>query len=271
MKNAADIPVIKARAANRPGKKEKISVAIITKNEEKNLPVCLKSVSRADEVIVVDSGSADKTVEIAKQWGGHVFEEQWRGFGLQKQSAVDKCSNEWVLVLDADEEVPEDTWAEIERVLEEDGGSFDAYSFPRKNLYRGKWLKHGYEWPDRVTRLFKKGKGRLCGSIIHESVIAPNIKALNAPILHSRNDSLDKYLDKLNAYSSLLARTVRENGKKGSAFRATTSFVAHFFRIYVLKKGFLDGREGFIVAFTEALNSFYKYLKLIELEENSPK
>ncbi|MDA8091177.1 MAG: glycosyltransferase family 2 protein [Actinomycetota bacterium] len=267
---ARDISIIKATAIYSPGKKLPISVAIITKNEERNLPACLESVWCADEVIVVDSGSTDKTLEIAKQYGCRVFEEEWKGYGLQKQSAVDKCLNEWILIIDADETIPEETWKEIERVLTQDDGSFDAYFFPRKNLYMGKWLKHGYKWPDPVTRLFKKGKGKLCGSIVHECVVASKVKGLNVPIVHALNDSsLDKYLSKLNTYSSLLAKIAHENGKKGTALKAATSFLAHFFKIYILKKGVLDGREGFIVNFTEALNTFFKYLKLIELEENN--
>ncbi len=256
-----------ARAVKLAERTAPVSVAIITRNEEKNLPVCLKSISRANEVVVLDSGSTDLTMEIAGQWGCRVFTEEWKGYGPQKQSAIRKCSNEWVFVLDADEWVPEETWEEIEMVLKNNDCAFDAFSFPRKNFYRGKWLKHGYEWPDRVARLFKKGKAGMCGSIIHESLTASKVKDLDKPICHSRNDNLESYLGKLNIYSTLLARVAGENSKKGSSLKAISSFAAHFFRIYVLKKGFLDGREGFIVAFTEALNTFYKYLKLMEMQD----
>lgn len=266
MKNTSDLSELKTAGATRPTEKTvPVSIAIITKNEEKNLPFCLASISRAKNIVLVDSGSTDNTIEIALKWGCRIYTEEWKGYGCQKQSAIEKCSTEWVLLLDADETIPEETWHEIEKAIK--GADFEAFSFPRKNFYRGKWLRHGYEWPDRVVRLFKKEKAGMCGSMIHESVIASKVEELNSPILHSRNNDLETYLGKLNTYSTLLARVALENGKKGSALKAASSFLAHFFRIYLLKKGFLDGREGFIVAFTEALNTFYKYLKLMELQE----
>src|SRR3990172_9092730 len=138
--------------------KAPISVAVITKNEEARLPDCLRSVSFAPDIVVLDSGSTDGTVEIARGFGARVFVEDWKGFGPQKQSAVSKCNNEWVLLVDADEIIPPMTRDEIVEVLKKP--SADAYSFPRKNFFHGRWIKHAGWWPDRVVRLVCKDRGR---------------------------------------------------------------------------------------------------------------
>ncbi|MCL0071477.1 glycosyltransferase family 2 protein [Thermodesulfovibrionales bacterium] len=132
-----------------------LSIAVITKNEEERLPDCLRSVSFADEIVVVDSKSTDKTVEIAKEFGCRVFVEDWKGYSSQKNSAIDKCKHDWVLVIDADESIPEETKNEIVRIINATANSADAYSFPRKNFFHGKWIRHSGWWPDRVVRLFK--------------------------------------------------------------------------------------------------------------------
>lgn len=141
-------------------RKAQLSVAIITKNEEKRLPDCLKSVSFANDIVVVDSGSTDRTVEITKEFGCRVFVEEWKGYGPQKNSAVKKCKYEWVLIVDADERIPEETGHEIMKILSS-SDSADAYSFPRKNFFHNKWIRHCGWWPDRVIRLFKKIKEEL--------------------------------------------------------------------------------------------------------------
>jgi glycosyltransferase involved in cell wall biosynthesis len=243
-----------------------ISVAILTKNEASKLPDCLKSVASAQEIVVVDSGSTDETLDIAGRFGCKVFTEPWKGYGPQKQIAIERCSNEWVLLLDADERVPESTWCAIEEALLRASIEVDAFSFPRKNYFNGKWLQYGYEWPDRVTRLLRKSTCGITG-IVHEDVTAKHVVKLFAPLIHEKNYAMTEYLVKLNSYTTLLAeKTLQTNpGKKSGVRKAFFSFLAHFCRSYFLKKGFLDGSGGFIVSFTEALHSFYKHIKILEL------
>ncbi|MCE5311732.1 MAG: glycosyltransferase family 2 protein, partial [Nitrospiraceae bacterium] len=160
-----------------------ISVAIITKNEEKRLPHCLQSVQFADDIVVVDSGSTDNTVKIAKSFGCHVYTESWKGYGPQKNSAIQKCKNEWVLVLDADENIPIETQEKIIAVLK--NPKADAYSFSRKTFFHDKWIKHCGWWPDKVVRLFRKSKGSFQRQI-HESWITEGAVAhIDAFINHN--------------------------------------------------------------------------------------
>ncbi len=249
------------------GNKTPLSVAIITKNEGSKLADCLKSASRADEIVIVDSGSTDDTIDIAGRFGCKIFAEPWKGYGPQKQIAIDRCSHEWVLILDADERVPESTWSAIEEALSTCSSEVDAFSFPRKNYFGGKWLRHGYEWPDRGIRLIRKSTCRITGKV-HEDVAARHVVKLFAPLIHEKNYAMNEYLVKLNSYSTLLAeKNLQANpGKRSGVGKAFFSFLAHFCRSYFLKKGFLDGSGGFIVSFTEALHSFYKHIKILELQ-----
>lgn len=240
-----------------------ISVAIITKNEEKNLPDCLRSVSFAADIVVVDSGSTDKTVEMARDFGASVFVEDWKGYGPQKNSAVGKCKHEWVLIIDADERVSEEMRQEIILTLEKPEA--DAYSFPRKNYFHGKWIKHCGWWPDRVARLFKKSKGKVNEALVHEAVeVTGTVMELNTPIIHEPIRDLRSILDKINIYSSLGAETLFQKGKKVSTPSAFLRGIIAFLKLYILKLGFLDGHEGFVISFSHAVNTCYKYLKLKE-------
>lgn len=245
-----------------------VSVAIITKNEADRIEECIKSAQLADEIVVVDSGSTDDTVGRAISLGCKVFEEDWKGYALQKQSAIDKCVNEWVLVLDADERVPLPTWEAISRALAEFGGKIDAFALPRQNFFNGRPLKYGYEWPDKVTRLVNKTKARMDESVVHEDVIAANVMHINAPLLHYKRFAMNDYLTKLNTYSTLLAQKtlLRNPDKKTSVANAFFSFLAHFCRSYFLCRAVLDGSGGFIISFTEALHSFYKQIKILEMQ-----
>lgn len=245
-----------------------VSVVIITKNEEGRLYDCLKSVSGAEELIIVDSGSTDRTLEIAEQFNSKVFKEEWKGYGLQKQSGIEKTSNDWVLVIDADERVPSETWRTIRNSLTEFGAVADAFSFPRKSYFDGKLLRYGYEWPDRVTRLLNKKRARMDGGIVHEGVIAEKVIDLHSPIFHFRRFAMTDYLPKLNTYSTLLAeKTLLSNpNRRTSVTRAVLSFLTHFTRAYILKMGLLDGKGGFIIAFTESLHSFFKHIKILEMQ-----
>ncbi|MCL0072315.1 glycosyltransferase family 2 protein [Thermodesulfovibrionales bacterium] len=244
--------------STRQNNKLTLSVAIITKNEEERLPDCLRSVSFADDIVVVDSKSTDKTVEIAKEFGCRVFVEDWKGCGPQKNSAIDKCKHDWVLVVDADESIPEEAKSEIVRIINATPNSADAYSFPRKNFFHGKWIRHSGWWPDRGIRLFKKSKGRTNNSLVHESIeVNGTIKNLSTPIIHNSIKDLTFVLEKINIYSSLEAENLFRKGKQSSAFKAFFRGIMAFLKLYFLKRGFLDGHEGFVISFSHGVNVCY--------------
>ena len=241
-----------------------LSVAVITKNEEKHLPDCLKSVSFADDIVIVDSGSTDRTVEIAKEFGCRVFIEDWKGYGPQKNSASDKCKHEWVLLLDADERVPDETRESIREVLERPAA--EAYSFRRKNYFHGKWIKHSGNWPDRNVRLVNKSKGSFL-SVIHEKwVTNGHVQDLDACILHYGFSGYSDLLKTLNGYSTITAGELFTSGRRANPLSPIYHGIGMFFKTYVLQRGFLDGMDGLVTALTKAGGSFFKYAKLLEIQ-----
>ncbi|MGQ3685122.1 MAG: glycosyltransferase family 2 protein [Candidatus Loosdrechtia sp.] len=247
-------------------KKEKIalSIAIITKNEEKRLPDCLTSVSFADDIVIVDSGSIDYTVKIAEDFGCRVFKENWKGYGPQINSAVAKCKNDWVLILDADERIPPETKEDIVKIIQ--NPSADAYSFPRRNYLHGRWIKHSDWWPDRVTRLARKSNGQLHGRTHGKWITKGDLKAVKNPIDHFSFSSYSDMLKKLDQYSTAASKELFRQGKRTNIFVPLCHGFGMFIKIYFFKKGFLDGFDGFIIALTKAAGSFFKYVKLLELQ-----
>lgn len=247
-----------------------LSVAIITKNEEERLGECLASVAFAAEVVVVDSGSTDRTREIARQFGAAVYEEPWQGFGRQKQLAIDRCRHDWVLVLDADERVAPETQWEIREALA--AGTSVAYSLPRKNYFCGRWLKYAGWWPDRVVRLFRKDSARMSERSVHESLeVHGPVGALRQPLIHYANQDLAQTLGKVNHYSSAGANELFAQGKNASAAKALLRAAWAFFHNYILRGGFLDKGEGLIMAVSDFMNVFFKYAKLRELHRQKEK
>lgn len=242
-----------------------LSVAIITKDEERNLPDCLRSVSFADDIVVVDSHSADRTVDIAKEFGCRVFVEDWRGYGPQKNSAIEKCRYEWILIVDADERIPYETRRTIMRVIK-DPESAEAYSFRRKNYFHGKWIKCSGNWPDRIVRLVRKGKGSF-RSVIHERWMTEGrVKDLDAHIDHYGFVSYSDMLETLNRYSTVTAAELFSFGRKAGPLSPLFHGIGTFIKTYLLQKGFLEGLDGFVIALTKAGGSFFKYAKLLELQ-----
>lgn len=246
---------------------EKISVAIITKNEEGNIRECLKSVKWADEIVVVDNGSMDRTLEICREYGAQVHKEDWKGYAGQKNSAIEKTRNEWVLSLDADERVSPELRREIEATLE-GCPSVDGYFIARKNYFLGRWIRHCGWFPDLNLRLFRKSRGRFQERSVHERV---NLKGktarLKTPLVHETYRSLEEFLQRMDRYSSLAAREMQKEGKK---FRFT-QVLFHppftFLQMYFLRAGFLEGYFGFILAGLYSYYTFAKYTKLRELEK----
>ena len=243
-----------------------LSVAIITKNEAANLPGCLQSIAFARQIVVVDSGSDDGTLEIARGFGCEVFPEPWKGFGAQKQAAIDRCREPWVLVLDADERIPPETQAAIRAVIAAGEGAAPGYSFPRKNYFQGRWIRHMGWWPDRITRLFRRGRGRMTEAPVHEAVeVTGEVEALQAPIEHYTEGRLSEILKKIDRYSTLAAEEAFREGRRSSVWGALARAEITFLQNYVLRRGFLDGRQGLVLSVTDAVNKFFKYAKLSEL------
>lgn len=241
-----------------------LTVIIITKNEAQRLSRCLESVRWADEIIVVDSGSTDATVEIAKTFTPHVFvHDDWQGFGVQKQRALSYATGDWVLNLDADEWVNEPLKTIFLRIMKED--KHDAYRVPIRLCFYGKPLRFSSS-PTRHARLFKRARAKFSDDLVHEKIILPvdaRIGQLKAPLLHDSFLDISHAIQKMNRYSSYSAHIRLHNKKSMSVSRACLGAGWMFFRCYVLQRGFLDGRSGFILAILNAQGSFYRGIKQI--------
>jgi glycosyltransferase involved in cell wall biosynthesis len=239
----------------------RLSVAIIAFNEESNLAACLRSVAWADEIVVVDSGSRDATREVARAHGARVIETaDWPGFGAQKNRAVDACTGDWVLALDADERVELPLREAIVRALEQP--AFDVYAMPRRSTYCGRFIRHGGWWPDYVTRLFRRGTARFSEARVHERLVTDRpVGRLAAPLTHYSFRSMDQVIGKMNRYSTEGARMLAGRGRAPGLAGAIGHGLAAFLRTYVFKLGFLDGRYGFLLAVSNAEGSYYRYVK----------
>jgi len=243
-----------------------LSVAIITKNEEENIRACLQSVVFAGQVVIVDSGSSDATLHIAREFGCEIYSEEWRGFGPQKQSAIDKCRLPWILVLDADERIPPETAAVLKKIVLDAGVKDAGFSFPRKNYFQGRWIKHAGWWPDRIVRFFRKGAGRMSAAVVHESVeVQGTIGALDAVIEHYTESRLTRIIQKIDRYSTLGAQTAFQEGKRSTTAGAFLRAFFTFIQDYFFRLGILDGMPGLTLAVTDSVNKFFKYAKLSEL------
>lgn len=240
-----------------------LSVIIIAKNEAEAIGGCLASVAWASERIVLDGGSTDGTAEIARQHGARVeVAGDWPGFGPQKNRALALASGDWVLSLDADEQVSPDLRAEIEAVMRRPDAS-PAYRMPRASRYCGRVLRHGGWWPDYVTRLFRRGQARFSEDLVHERLlVAGDVGTLGHPLQHETYTTLDEALEKANRYSTLGAQQAFERGERATLAQACLHGFWAFFRTYVLRRGFLDGGHGLLLAVSNAQATFYRYAKL---------
>lgn len=246
------------------------SVAIITKNEEERLPGCLESVAFADEVLVVDSGSTDRTTEIAKAFGARVMVEPWRGFSAQKQFAVDQCSYDWVLILDADERVPRDTAEVIREAVSQDQTGIHAYSLKRRNYLHGRWIRHCGWWPNRVIRLIDRKRGEFDGRPVHESWQTHGpVKTLDAFIEHLSFTNYSDLIAKMEHYSNLSSKDLFDKEANANALTPVFHALWMFMKTYLLELGLLDGLDGLVISTMNAGGSFLKYAKLIELKKHA--
>ena len=257
-----------------------LSVILITRNEAAHVAGCLASVAFADEWIVVDSGSTDATCEIARGCGATVVSTaDWPGFGAQKNRALAQARGRWVLSIDADERVTPELAAQIRAVVAADaadatghqsaaetaasGGKLAGYEFSRLSSFCGQWMRHGDWYPDRVLRLFRRDAGRFSDDLVHERLIVGGpIGRLNGELLHDSMPTLEGALDKMNRYTTGRALDKVRAGKGGGLVAALSHGLWAFFRGYVLRRGWLDGRLGFVLAVYVAEGTYYRYLKM---------
>lgn len=243
-----------------------LSVNIITKNESDQIRDCLESVKWADEIIVLDSGSTDGTVDICREFTDKVFETDWPGFGPQKNRALEKSTGDWVLSIDADERVSPELRAEIEQAIK--SNQYQGYEIPRASHYCGKRIRHSGWWPDYIVRLFQRESGVFSDSLVHEIVkVKGSTGRLKSPLIHYSFSDFEEVLEKVNRYSTYNAEMLFKAGKTSSVLRAVGRGFWSFFKTYVIRAGFLDGRHGFMLAVSNAEGTYYKYVKLIQLRE----
>jgi glycosyltransferase involved in cell wall biosynthesis len=247
----------------------KLSVCIITFNEERNVRDCLESVKWADEIVVVDSGSTDATVAICREYGTRVLVSDWAGHVAQKNKAVDSATHEWVFCIDADERVSARLRSEIAAVLSSDP-DHAGYTVPRLTWYGNRWIQHGSWYPDRKLRLFARGRGRFTGTDPHDRVqVQGSVGRLNGDLLHYSYRGISHHLEQMNRYTTRMAALKAEAGVRWPLARMVVRPVGKFLKMYVLRQGFRDGVPGLIVAVLGSVYEFLKYAKLWELSRRS--
>ena len=252
-------------SACAPLVRQPVSVVIIAKNAATQLGACLASATFADEIVLVDSGSSDGTAELATRQGARVLQQEWLGFGRQKQFAVEAARHDWVLCLDADERVSAVLRVSILAALA--APAAQAYAMPRCNRFMGRWLRHGEGYPDWSLRLFHRRHARWSDDPVHEKVLTDVPAArLDGDLLHDSAQSLAGYLDKQNRYTTMQAEALFKAGKKAGAALLLLSPALRFVKFYFLRLGFLDGVPGLVHIAIGCCNSFHKYAKLMALQ-----
>ena len=247
-----------------------VSVIIITKNEAANIRACLESVAWADEKIVVDSGSSDGTAAICRELGAKVYEHDWPGFGVQKNRALSYAGHDWVFSIDADERVTSGLRESIEIAIAQAPPEFVAYEVSRLSSYCGRFMRHSGWYPDHIVRLFRRDHARFSEDLVHERLLVEGKAGrLDGELLHYPFEDIEAVLRKVDQYSSAGAAMMAQRGKKTSLTEAVIRGLWSFVRTYFLRAGFLDGREGFMLAVSNAEGTYYRYLKLMLLNKKS--
>ncbi len=247
----------------------KISATIITKNEEANISRCLAALDFVDEIVVVDAESTDRTVEIARRYTPRVWINPWPGHIQQKNLAIERASGDWILALDADEEITPPLRQEILDARARDFSGYDGFYISRRSLFLGRWIEHCGWSPDYHLRMFKKSHGRFGGMNPHDIVVMTGRTGrFRHPLLHYTYPSLAVYLSRMNSYSSIAAREMKSRGRPCRLRHLALSPLATFVKMFFIKQGFRDGREGFLLCLLSAYSVLWKYLKLRELWED---
>jgi glycosyltransferase involved in cell wall biosynthesis len=248
----------------------KLSVTIIARNEEARIGDCLESVRWADEIVVIDTGSADRTLEICHKYTPSVYSHPWQGYAPTKNAALELATGDWILSLDADERVSAGLHAEIAALQQQPMATLaDGYAMPRRNYLWGRWLRHGSLYPDYQVRLFKRGRGGFKARRVHESVaIDGRVERLRHPIEHHSYRGLGDVIQRLDRYTDLAALDLRDQGQPFRVTALITRPIGRFLRNYALKQGFRDGIPGLIMAVSYAYSVFAREAKLWELTRN---
>lgn len=241
----------------------RVSAIIITKNAGTMIRRCVESVAWTDETIVVDSGSTDDTAAICREMGVQFsVTPDFPGFGPQKNRALALATGDWVVSLDADEWITPELRDEMRAAMAHPAAA--AYAVPRRSSFCGRYMKHSGWWPDHVIRLFRRDAARFSDDRAHERLVVEGVtRKLRQPLMHEAISTMDQMLGKMNLYSTASARMLHERGRKASLATAIFHGSWAFFRTYILRLGFLDGREGFILAVANAEGSYYRYIKLM--------
>jgi (heptosyl)LPS beta-1,4-glucosyltransferase len=245
----------------------KLSVTVITRDEEAQIGACLESVGWADEIVVIDTGSADRTLEICRKYTPYVETHPWEGYAAAKNAAIERATGDWILSLDADERVSAELHGEIAALRQQSPASLaDGYAIPRRNYLWGRWLRYGGLYPDYQIRLFKRGRGCFKARRVHESVqIDGRVQRLQQPLEHYSYQRLSDVIQRLDRYTDLAALDLREQGQPFRVTALVTRPLGRFLRNYVLKQGFRDGIPGLIMAVSYAYSVFSREAKLWEL------
>ncbi len=245
-----------------------LTVCVVTKNEAKNIKECLQSVHFADEIIVIDSESTDATVEICKQFTDKVIVKPWTGCGPQREFIYSMATSEWVLFLDADERITPELATEIQSVLS--STDYNAYDIPFNSYYCGKRIRFGDWLREKHIRLLRREKCKIVPRLVHFGIdIDGTVGKLKHKIIHYSFPNINTVINKMHTYSTDGAKHFYDNDKKSSFLNAVGHGLFTFIRGYIIKLGFLDGRHGFMLAISNAEGSYYKYLKLIELQQQT--
>ncbi len=249
----------------------RLSVTVIARNEEARLRACLESAAWADEIVVVDAESTDGTVAIAREFTDRVHVRPWPGFVAQKNFAIERASGDWILSLDADEQVTPELRGRIARLLAEDGPA-DGYAVPRRNVFWGRWVRHGGLYPDFQLRLFRRRAGRFAGEGVHESVQVPGrVDRLTEPLLHQSYRGIEDFVARSNRYSSLAAEDWIRSGRRVRLGHLILRPLGRFLSMYIIRLGFLDGWRGFVLALLYADYVFLRMAKAWEGQRAAPR
>jgi glycosyltransferase involved in cell wall biosynthesis len=242
----------------------RLSVTVIALNQEANLGPCLETVAFADDLVVVDTGSTDRTLEVARTYTPRVFSSPWLGFGRTKNFALDQAEGDWVFSLDTDERVPPELQAEIQAVLAADG-PLDGYRVPRKNYFCGRWIRHLGWYPDYTLRLFRRGRGRFRDREVHEEVLVDGpVGNFHTPLEHYSYRSVSEYVSRMDRYARLAAQEMAKAGRRPFPGELLVRPLFSFLHLYFIRRGFLEGTPGYTLA---VLMSMYKFLKYYYLRE----